>query len=174
MTFLFTDIDGAEALIEEALDTFVAAGDLWGIAFTSGQLAGLGLQRRHYGPARKAMLQSLEAGEALGAQGWNGVAMQGLAVLDIREGNPERGVRLAGAADRMIELAGGEVPPAVSGLEDPLEIVKGNLPQGQIDALWEEGRRMDPDEAIALARRKARHDDLGWTSNAGDGGSPDL
>jgi predicted ATPase/class 3 adenylate cyclase len=148
------DLDRAEPLIEEARSTFVAARDLWGIAFTSGQLAALALRRGDLERARTATLQSLETSLAMGVRAWNSVAVQGLAVIAIRQGNPELGVRLAGAADRLKELSGGEAPPSIVGLEDPLQIVKG-LPQEQIDALWEEGRAMSLEEAAEQARRGA-------------------
>jgi hypothetical protein len=61
---------------------------------------------------------------------------------------------MRGVSERMIERAGGEAPPSVTLLEDPLELVKGKLPQSRIDALLDEGRAMDPDDAIALARRE--------------------
>jgi tetratricopeptide (TPR) repeat protein len=147
------DLDRAEPLIEEARSTFEAAGDLWGIVFTSGQLAALALRRGDLEAARTATLQSLETSLAMGVRGWNAVAVQGLAVIAIRQGNPELGVRLAGAADRLKELSGGEAPPSVVGLEDPLQIVKG-LPQERIDALWEEGRAMSAEEAFDQARRE--------------------
>jgi predicted ATPase/class 3 adenylate cyclase len=148
------DFDRAEPLIEEARSTFVAAGDLWGIVLTSGELAALALQRGDLARARTATMQSLETSLAMGVRGWNAVALQGLAVIAIRQGNPELGVRLAGTADHLKELSGGEAPPSIVGLEDPLEIVKG-LPQHQIDALWDEGRAMSIEEAVEQARRGA-------------------
>ena len=148
------DVDGAEALIEEARNAFVTAGDVWGIVLTSGQLATLALQRGDLEGARTGILQSLDGSTVMGAGDWSAVAIQAMAVLAIREGDPERGVRLAGAAARLREIAGGEAPPSIVGLDDPLELAKESLPQGRIDALWEEGRAMDLDQAIALAREE--------------------
>ena len=147
------DLDRAKPLTEEARSTFVAAGDLWGMVLTSGQLAALALRRGDLEEARTSTLESLETSLAMGVRGWNAVAVQGLAVIAIRKGDPELGVRLAGAADRLKELSGGEAPPSVVGLEDPLQIVKG-LPQERIDALWEEGRAMSAEEAFEQARRE--------------------
>jgi predicted ATPase/class 3 adenylate cyclase len=146
------DIDGGEALTEAALATFMDAGDDWGITWTSGQLAAVALKREDYERCRSLMLQSLDRSEAIGARSWNAVAVEGMAVLAIRRGDPDGGIRMAGAAARMKELAGGEAPRAIVGLEDPLELVKGTMPRERIDQLWAEGRILTHEAAIALAR----------------------
>jgi tetratricopeptide (TPR) repeat protein len=149
------DLDGAASLIEEARNTFVAAGDVWGVVFTSGELASLALQRGDIETARTAALRSLDSSQVMGARDWSAVAIQALAVMAIKEGKPERGLRLAGAADRLREMAGGEAPRSIVGLEDPLEVVKGTLPQGRIDALWVEGRAMSLEQAVEYAGEEA-------------------
>jgi predicted ATPase/class 3 adenylate cyclase len=146
------DIDASAALTEAALATFMDAGDEWGITWTSGQLAAVALKRGDYDRCRSLMLQSLDRSEAMGARGWNAVAVEGMAVLAIRRGNPGRGIRLAGAAARMKELAGGEAPRAIVGLEDPLELVEGTMPRERIDQLWAEGRTLTHEAAMAFAR----------------------
>jgi non-specific serine/threonine protein kinase len=148
------DTETGALLTEETLTTFLEAEDQWGIVWAVGQLAALALKRGDYERCRTLMLQSLERSEAVGASAWYAVAVEGMGALAIHEGNPERGVRLAGAADRMQELAGGAVPRAITTPEDPLELVKGTLPQERIDELWHEGRSMRPADAIALARAR--------------------
>jgi predicted ATPase/class 3 adenylate cyclase len=150
------DLKTTGALIGEAQRTFHSAGDLWGIVQTSGLVAMLALRETDYERARPAAVEALDANEALGNTLGFAVSIQALAVLAVRLGRPEAGVRLAGAVDRIKEVAGGEAPPEVVGLEDPREIAKGSLTEGRIAALWEEGRAMSLDEAIALARREAQ------------------
>jgi predicted ATPase/class 3 adenylate cyclase len=146
------DMVGAEPLIEEAREAFVSAGDTWGVVLTSGELASLALRTGNLQRARAAAVQSLEGGLSIGGQEWSAVAIQGLAVLAIREGNVERGVRLAGAVDRLREIAGGEAPRAIVLVEEPLDLARGKLPPERVESLWEEGRAMTLDEAVALAR----------------------
>lgn len=98
------------------------------------------------------MLRSLDRAERVGASGWSAVAVEALGVLAIHEGDPERGVKLAGAADRLREVAGGGAPRALIRLEDPLELVRTMLSADRIDALWHEGRAMTSAEGVALAR----------------------
>ena len=146
-------LDRAQALIEEARQTFEAHGELWGVTFTSGQLGAICLARGDHQGAREAVWRSIEASEVMNARGWSAVAMKGLAILAVREGDPERGVRLAAASVRANEVAGYAAPPSIVGLDDPLELVKGSLPPERIDALWQEGRAMSFDEALAYARQ---------------------
>jgi predicted ATPase/class 3 adenylate cyclase len=149
------DLDRTDALVEDARRTFRERGDLWGVSVTAGTKAAVALNRGDFEGARAATFDSLDAAEALGNTLSMAVAFQGLAVLAIRLGRPEVGIRLAGAVDRIKEVAGGEPPPEIVGLEDPMEVVKGSLPDDRIAALWEEGRMMNLDEALALARREA-------------------
>jgi predicted ATPase/class 3 adenylate cyclase len=149
------DLESAADLIEEAHAAFLSLGDLWGIALTSGTQAVLALNQGDYERCLVFCIESLDANEALGNTLGAAVAIQALAVVAIRLGRAETGVRLAGAVDRIRELAGGGPPPSIVGLEDPLEIAADSLPDGLIAALSEEGRAMSLDEAIALARREA-------------------
>jgi predicted ATPase/class 3 adenylate cyclase len=149
------DLPRASALIERARRTFLREQDLWGMTFTAGQLASIAMQQGDYKRARAGALDSLDGSEAMGALGWNAVAVQALAVLAIRIGDPEHGIRLAGVVEQLWGLSGGEAPPSITGLEDPLDLVGDSLPRDRIDALLAEGRTMDVREAIAYARERA-------------------
>jgi predicted ATPase/class 3 adenylate cyclase len=146
------DLDAGAALTEAALGTFMDAGDEWGVTWTSGQLAAVALRRGDYERCRSLMLQSLDRSEVMGARGWNAVAVEGMAVLAIRLGDLGRGIRLAGAAARMKEQAGGQAPRAIVWMEDPLELVEGLMSRERIDELWTEGRALTSEAALALAR----------------------
>jgi predicted ATPase/class 3 adenylate cyclase len=147
------DLDGAIRVVDSALQTFATAGDLWGVAFASGERAAFAFAQNDYPKAREAMLRSLQTADQLEVWGWRSVALQGFAVAEILDGDPEVGVRLAGAASRMVDLGGESEPPAtIVMMKSPMELAKERFPQERIDALVAEGRAMDPREAIALAR----------------------
>jgi tetratricopeptide (TPR) repeat protein len=146
------DEEASRSLTEEGLATFMDADDQWGITWASGQLASLALRRGDHERCRSLMLQSLDRSDAVGASGWSAVAVEAIGVLSIHEGDPERGVRLAGAADRLREVAGGGAPRALIRLDDPLELARATLSADRIDALWHEGRAMTPADAVAFAR----------------------
>ena len=149
------NLDDATSLLEQARATFIEADDRWGITWTSGQLASVAMEMGDLARARRGGLDSLDAAESLGAAGWNAVALRGLAVLAVREGDPERGVRLVGAAEHLQTITGGEAPPVITGMEDPLALIGDGLPAGRIQALLAEGRTMDVREALAYAREGA-------------------
>jgi predicted ATPase/class 3 adenylate cyclase len=150
------DFAAASAPVEKARATFLAVGDLWGVALTSGTLASLALRLGDYERCLAVAIDSLEANERLGSTLGSAVSLQALAVLAVRLGRPETAVRLAGAVDRIRETAGGQAPPSIVGLEDPLERARGSLDEARTAALWEDGRHMGLEEAVALARREAQ------------------
>jgi predicted ATPase/class 3 adenylate cyclase len=150
------DLEAAGMSVEDARRAFLELGDLWGVAVTSSTKAALALKRGDHDHSRVFSLESLDANEKLGDTLGMAVAIQALAVLAVRVNHPETGVRLAGAVDRIKEIAGGEPPPAMVGLEDPREIAKGSLTDGRIAELWKVGRAMSFDQTIALARRAAQ------------------
>jgi hypothetical protein len=149
------DLETSATLTLEARGSFEAVDDLWGIALTSGQLGALALRRNDYQSARDASLRGLETNERLRNRLGVAVSLQALAVVAVRTGSPDAGVRLAGAVDRINEVAGGEAPSSIVGLEDPLELARESLPPDRMAALWREGRAMTMEDAIAYARREA-------------------
>ena len=148
------DVETGRSLTEESLATFEGASDEWGITWASGQLAAVALRTGDHERCRSMMLRSLDRADAVGASGWSAVAVEAIGVLAILEGDPERGVRLAGVADRLREVAGGGVPRTLIALEDPLELVAEMLAADRVDALWHEGRAMSPADGVALARNR--------------------
>ncbi|HET6771569.1 MAG TPA: hypothetical protein VFH75_08010, partial [Actinomycetota bacterium] len=150
------DARAADRLVEEARATFLAVEDLWGMALTSGLSATVALSEGDYERCLAVALESLDANERLGSALGIAVGLQSLAVIAVRLGRPEPAVRLAGAVNRIRERAGGQAPPTIVGLEDPLEEARGSLDEERTAALWEDGRHMSLDEAIAFARREAQ------------------
>jgi predicted ATPase/class 3 adenylate cyclase len=150
------DVQAADRLVEKARETFVAVEDLWGMALTSGLMASLALSEGDHERCLAVSIESLDANERLGSTLGIAVALQALAVIAVRLGRPEPAVRLAGAVNRVRERAGGQAPPTIVGLEDPLEEARGSLDERRTAALWEDGRHMSLDEAIAFARREAQ------------------
>ncbi len=65
---------------------------------------------------------------------------------------PERGVRLAGAAASLREELGGGLTPEAVRLAPAREAAAAALSPEDIDVLWAEGAKMDLDQAVAQAR----------------------
>jgi predicted ATPase len=117
-------------------------------------LAGLGQAHRFMGrfeeartPYREALTRFREAGNE------SGVAM----VLDMfgtlasAEGKHDRAVRLAGAADSIKERIGGGAPEEVIRVGNVREPATEALGEDAVARLWEEGRSMGKDAAVAEA-----------------------
>jgi predicted ATPase/class 3 adenylate cyclase len=148
------DLEAEIPLLEKAYATYRAIGDLWGIGVTSGQLASLALRAGDYDRAHRATLEALEVALKLGNTYGIAVSLEATAVRAIRLGRPEVGIRLAGAAARLKEEAGGEPPPALVGLDAPRDVARESLTDDRIAVLWEEGRAMSLHEALAVARQE--------------------
>ena len=142
-------------LLEEAQRTFRRIGHLWGTVQASGLLAALALRDGDFAQARLAAIESLEANLTLGHKVGISISIQALALVSIHEGRPEVGARLAGCVDRIREGAVGEAPPRLVGLDDARAAASTHLPAERVAELWEEGRAMTVDEAVALARESS-------------------
>ncbi len=83
---------------------------------------------------------------------WMTVALlDGFAALSVRE-MPEKGVRLLGASQALIEALGGARLPMVEAVHGmTLSRARDALGDGRLDALMQEGRAMTPEQALAYA-----------------------
>ena len=77
------------------------------------------------------------------------MALDSMAVMDALEGHIERALRFAGAAAAIKEKIGGQAPPELIGLEDPVEKARETFDEETIQRLLGEGRAMGMDKAVA-------------------------
>src|SRR5207247_3895084 len=120
--------------------------DLLWLAFAHGR-------EGHPEEARLAGLESLDLFRAGNNPTGIGIALTDLAFLAVWEGRYEDAIRLAGASASLKERVGGP-PGAIGGLleGDPVAEARAHLPEDVADRAWDEGRSMDVDQAVALAR----------------------
>jgi hypothetical protein len=97
-------------------------------------------------------MESLAIDEAFGERTGLALSLDNLADLEITAGNVIRALRLAGASEAIKEGVGGQAPPELITLPDPRERARPLLSDREIQAAWEQGRRMSLEEAIAYAR----------------------
>jgi predicted ATPase/DNA-binding SARP family transcriptional activator len=93
-------LDEAEVLFTSALAGFRALNDRRGEAAALTNLSTVGRRRGLYGPARSAMLEALTIYTELGIAEGQLDAVEGLAQLDVLEGDPAAGLRLLALAER--------------------------------------------------------------------------
>jgi predicted ATPase/class 3 adenylate cyclase len=142
----------ARPLFEESLALCRQIGDRHGIGWTLMNLgdvaADLGehaLARRHYA---ESLATWLDYGYRVGVAG----LLRRLADLAAAQSQPERVMRLAGAAARERELRGGPYSTADQARhEAALAVARQALGEAAATREWEAGRAMALDEAIALA-----------------------
>ena len=77
-----------------------------------------------------------------------------VSVIAIKVGHVEAGVMLGGAAEHLKESVEGGAPPALIAIEDPRELARARISEDEVDRLWEEGKTLSRDEAIALAMKQ--------------------
>jgi hypothetical protein len=100
--------------------------------------------------ARSSFLETLEGLAPVGYRTGVAIALDALAALEHRLGQPVRALRLAGAAEALKESAGGQVPPEFA-YPDPRLAARTALSEERIASAWAEGRAMNLDEAVAYA-----------------------
>ena len=79
--------------------------------------------------------------------------LQCIGYIAIARGDAIRGATLLGAAEALREHA--QAPMPTNEREEyrtPVDELRAMIDAGALDAAWAAGRRLDPDEAIALAR----------------------
>ena len=146
------DLPRSRALSERSLEMHRSLGDMFGVvdalevsgraAFEMGDLA----------TARSRVLETVDLVEPIGNRTGLAIALDNLAAHANARGEPERAVRLAAASSAIKESAGGAAPPQFVDLPDPRIAARASLGEGEIRALWEEGRAMTLEEALAYAR----------------------
>jgi hypothetical protein len=100
-------------------------------------------------PARCAYQEGLALSQELKNRRGMAYCMESLAEVAVAEGQPERGARLMGAAEGVLEAIGATWPPSyVAGRERALGAIRTALGDETADAALAKGRAMSLEEAI--------------------------
>jgi len=132
-------------LHRERMDPFGIYGSLFIAGRAAAELGDLETSRRQ-------ILEALGMAIAFGDRTGMALTLDNLADEDISRGLPERAMRLAGAAEAIKEVVGGQAPPELIHLPDPRERARPLLSHEAIEAAWNEGRAMTVEEALEYAR----------------------
>jgi predicted ATPase/transcriptional regulator with XRE-family HTH domain len=146
------DTETAGRLLHESLETYRGLGLSRFSALLLVALGDLATSRGDGELARRLQTESLQlmtqATERLGLH----LAVDSVAHLALCEGDAERAVRLAGAAERLRALHGARDWPAVERRRAAwLAVAREALPAATFAAAWSEGQAMTHDEAVAAA-----------------------
>ena len=146
------DYGGARSLFEESLTLSRQVGDPQGITYALLYLGHVARNQGDHAGARALYEESLTLSRQSGDQVCIASALEGLAVLASSQAQPERGVRLWGAAAALREQIGAPLSPDDRRKQEA-EIVRTRQVFGEtaFSAAWDAGRAMTLDEAVAYA-----------------------
>jgi predicted ATPase/serine/threonine protein kinase len=146
------DVEAARALYEKSLAAFQALGDRWGIAGTLGDLGNLARDQADYAVARAFYVDSLRIQQELEHKRGIARLLECFAGCAAAERQPERALRLAGAAAALREKLGVPLSGAEQArLERCLEPAREALPDRDGADVWMEGWAMPLEKAIESA-----------------------
>jgi predicted ATPase len=146
------DLASARRLADESLGMFRGLGSKRGIAYALTALGAITQSEGDFLAAHAFIEESLRVQRDLGDRRGIANALEELAALAIRQDEPERAARLLGAITALRETLGEATVPAIRRHHNArIAAVRARLSHDRFEALWEEGRAMNPDEAIADA-----------------------
>ncbi|HEY8744520.1 MAG TPA: hypothetical protein VIU62_15600 [Chloroflexota bacterium] len=147
------DYGRALTLLQEGLTLYREVGDRRGIARLPGNQSFVALHWQDYARAAALCRESLELQLEAGDSWAIGRYLPVLAGVAFAQGQPERAVRLFGAAAALRERLGALLPPIVrSGHERAIAALCTALGERAFAAVWIEGQAMAPQAIIEHAR----------------------
>jgi tetratricopeptide (TPR) repeat protein len=149
------DLPTARGLAERSLAMHRELGDAFGVVDALEVFGRAGFEMGDLELARACVLETLDLVEPIGNRTGVAVALDNLAAHALAAGRVARAVRLGGASSAVKESAGGAAPPQLIDLPDPRIAARDSLGDDQVQRLWEEGRAMSLEEALADAREDA-------------------
>ena len=145
----------AQALFEESLMISRSLGTKQFVCAILANLGAIHFDEGELTAARKRFTEALETAEELGNRTIISLSLDGFAALAAERGEAECAAQLSGAADHLRESIGYEIEPADSRFRDSfLDKLRDSLPENDLFASFERGRKMKPEEAVALCLEK--------------------
>ncbi len=150
------DLDGARPLWEESLSIAREVGNHVEAATKSIALASIMFNQGERDQALERVLAALDELAALNNVTAIIMAVDFIAAI-VAHRDPERGVRLAGAASALRQALGGGMRPEKSGLAGARETAAAQVDPGTLERNWQAGQAMTFEEATAYAREVGTH-----------------
>ena len=153
------ELDAVPSLASEAIALSRSLGDPWAEHFAHHFLADRALIEGDFEAAMASYALSLDAAARSGDDAETCYELQGVAMTLAGLGQPERALRIAGAADKQLRALGIPNDDSVAFWKVLLDRFIGKARDdlgAEADAAWEAGRRLDLRGAVAeaLAQRK--------------------
>ena len=80
-------------------------------------------------------------------------------MVAVWEGRPQQALKFAGAAESLSDRIGGGPPPGFGGMleGDPAAEARAQLSEDEAERCWQEGRSLELEQALAMARAGAQN-----------------
>jgi predicted ATPase/tRNA A-37 threonylcarbamoyl transferase component Bud32 len=141
--------EAARLLYEESLATFRELNDRWGIAGSLADLGNLAREQKHFREADSSYRESIAIFKALGHKRGIARLLESFACSAAAQSEPERSLRMAGAAAALRQNIGAPLTAAEQAkLEKALELARRGLPTTTGRTAWLEGWVMPIEKAI--------------------------
>jgi tetratricopeptide (TPR) repeat protein len=146
------DYDRAMQLSEESLTLRRQLGNKWGIGVSLGILGLVAIRQGDWDRAISRLGESLEVRQEIGDKGGSAWCLERLAEIVQAQGNSEKAVRLLSVAATLRIWIGSVIDPAdQQDYQDRRNALRSELGQERFTAVWNEGRAMTIEQAIAYA-----------------------
>jgi hypothetical protein len=146
------DEPNAETLLTAGCELFQAVGDKYGFAYALNLLGEFRYAQGDPARAKEQFNESLSLRRALKDRHGTAESLERLAWIAVSENQMERGVRLMGAAESQREALGTRLGPVeLLEFERHRQTALGGIGQQAYAALWDEGRTLEPKQAVAYA-----------------------
>jgi predicted ATPase len=150
------DFTAARSLYERSLAAFYSLNDRWGIAASLADLGNLAREQKDYGTADSLYRESLKVFQELDHKRGIARLLESFACSAASQSQPERSLRLAGAAAALRQSIGAPLTPAEqTKLERILEAARRELATTPARTAWLEGWVMPLERAIEDLLRSA-------------------
>lgn len=141
----------ARPLFEESLKISRRLGTKQFVCAILANLGAVTFAEGDYRAAHTHFKEALATAQEMGNRTVVSLSLDGFAALAAERGEPDCAAQLAGAAEHLRELIGYEIEPAdLSFREKYFAKLCAAIPEVDLSASFERGRKLKPDEAVAL------------------------
>lgn len=147
------DATTAHPLLNESMLLHEETGDLWGIIWVYSLLARVEVCQGNLEAAYALYEENLEKATRINSKLNITVCLEGMAGILVRQGEPERAVRLWGAAEALREVIAAPIWSVERASYERLVAAARNLLGAKaFTAAWAEGRTMQPEQVLATEK----------------------
>jgi tetratricopeptide (TPR) repeat protein len=142
----------ANQLLEESLELRRQLGNKWGVGVSLGILGWIAMREGNWNRAIARLSESLEVRQEIGDLGGCAWCLERLAEVAQALGQADKAVHLFGAGEALRESIRSVIDPVDQlEYENKINALRAESGEEQFIAMWEEGRSLTLEQAVAYA-----------------------